>query len=152
MANSYGKQMSSDYPERCPTCGQPMPRDRGASLSCARDVYDYTRDYSLKDQEHFVVMCLSSRNKVLAERVVAIGTTNTVAVEPSDILRDAVKMGAVSIICVHNHPSGEVYPSPEDRTLTRRISKACEIMGIRLLDHVVIGAEGYYSFSDQGGV
>jgi DNA repair protein RadC len=125
----------------------------GRSVSCSCDVYDLYRfrlSGSLKEQ--FFVLTLNSRNVILSEELCALGTVNTVHVNPSQVLRQAVLRSAASIICLHNHPSGDPAPSPEDRVLTDRISRAASIMGVRMLDHIIITARSYYSFSDAGGL
>jgi DNA repair protein RadC len=123
----------------------------GCSVSCSRDVYDLYRlrlGRSLKEQ--FFVLTLNSRNVILSEELCALGTVNTVHITPSEVLRQAVLRSAASIICLHNHPSGDPAPSPEDRVLTDRISRAASIMGIRMLDHIIITPRSFYSFSDAG--
>lgn len=125
----------------------------GRSVSCSRDVYDLYRlrlGRSLKEQ--FFVLTLNSRNVILSEEMCALGTVNTVHVNPSEVLRQAVLRSAASIICLHNHPSGDPSPSPEDRALTDRIGRASSLMGVRLLDHIIITPRSFYSFSDAGGL
>jgi DNA repair protein RadC len=129
------------------------PEGTGVCFSCSREVFEsYRFRLGLCDQERFLVLALSSRNGVLAEETVALGTVNTVHVRPADILRPAIRTGAPSIICLHNHPSGDPSPSPEDRALTERIGKAASLVGVRLLDHIVVALSGYHSFSDTGGM
>jgi len=132
-----------------------LTRPAGPDLpfSCSRDVFEAFRfRLGLADQERFLVLALSSRNGLLAEEIVAMGTVNTVNVRPADILRPAIRTGAASIICLHNHPSGDPSPSPEDGALTERIGKAATLVGVRLLDHIVVALSGYHSFSDAGQI
>jgi len=125
----------------------------GMTVSSSRDVYDLFRPrIGMHLREHFLALALNSRNIILAEEVCAVGTVNTVHVHPSEILRQAILRGAASIICLHNHPSGDPTPSPEDRSLTQRVSRAASLMGIRFLDHIIIAPDSYYSFSDAGGL
>ena len=127
-----------------------LPAD-GATVSSSRDVYELFRSrLGSHHREHFLVLALNSRNIILAEDVCAVGTVNTVHVPPSEILKQAVLRSAASIICLHNHPSGDPTPSPEDRSLTQRISRAASLMGVRFLDHIIISLDSYYSFSDAG--
>jgi DNA repair protein RadC len=95
---------------------------------------------------------MNSRNQVTSESVVAIGSVNSVHVHPCEVLRSAVVAGSPSVLVLHNHPSGDPSPSPEDRSLTDRIASAAALMGIRLLDHVILAADSYYSFSDGGEI
>ena len=97
-----------------------------------------------------MVLTLNSRNIILSEDLCAVGSVNTVHIHPSEVLRQAVIDTAPSILCLHNHPSGDPSPSPEDRKLTDRISNAAALMGIRFLDHIIVTAGAYYSFSDAG--
>ncbi|UCF31440.1 MAG: DNA repair protein RadC [bacterium] len=125
----------------------------GPSISCSRDVFELFRYRpGMCDQEQFVVLALNSRNRILVEHTAAIGSVNTVHVHPSEILRPAVRYSAASIICLHNHPSGDPVPSYEDRSLTGRISSACALMGFRFLDHLILTPDSYYSFSDSGNL
>jgi DNA repair protein RadC len=125
----------------------------GFSVSCSRDVYDlYRRRIGASPKERFLVLTLNARNTILSEELCALGTVNTVHIHPSEVLRQAVLRSAASIICLHNHPSGDPTPSPEDRILTDRISRAASLMGVRLLDHMIVAPHSYYSFSDAGAL
>ncbi len=122
----------------------------GRSVSCSREVFDiYRHSFGLAKRERFMVLTLNTRNRIIAEDVAAIGTVNTVHVSPAEILRQAILNSAANIICIHNHPSGDPAPSAEDRSLTDRIARAASLMGIRLLDHLIITRDSYYSFSDS---
>jgi DNA repair protein RadC len=125
----------------------------GLSVSCSKDVYDLFRFRLVSlPREQFMVLTLNTRNRILSEDLCALGSVNTVHVHPSEVVRQAVIRSAPSIICLHNHPSGDPTPSPEDRLLTERISQAASIMGVRMLDHVIVAAQSYYSFSDAGAL
>ncbi len=125
----------------------------GLSVSCSKDVYDLFR-FRLASllREQFMVLTLNTRNRILSEDLCALGSVNTVHVLPSEVVRQAIIRSAPSIICLHNHPSGDPTPSPEDRLLTERISQAACLMGVRMLDHVIVAAKSYYSFSDAGAL
>lgn len=104
-------------------------------------------------QEHFAVLALSTRNQVLAVDVVAIGTVNACTVSPAMVYRRVLAHAdAAACIVGHNHPSGEVTPSQEDRALTKRLKDAGKVIGIDLLDHCVVSAVGepkWWSFKDH---
>ena len=102
-----------------------------------------------KEQEHLMAMYLNNQNQIVDERVISIGTKNRSLASPSDILRYAVRCNASSIIVAHNHPSGSVAPSGNDREFTRTIMECCKLFEIVLLDHVVVGRDTYYSFREQ---
>lgn len=102
-----------------------------------------------KEQEHLMAIYLNNQNQIVDERVISIGTKNRSLASPSDILRYAVRCNASSIIVAHNHPSGSVAPSGNDREFTRNIMECCKLFEIVLLDHVVVGRDTYYSFREQ---
>ncbi len=123
----------------------------GTTVSCSQDVYHLFRDrLAASAREQFLVLTLNTRNRILSEDLCAVGSVNTVHVHPSHVVRQAVLRSAPSIICLHNHPSGDPTPSPEDRALTDRITQAASLMGVRLLDHIIVAGPSYYSFSDAG--
>lgn len=102
-----------------------------------------------KEQEHLMAIYLNNQNQIVDERVISIGTKNRSLASPSDILRYAVRCNASSIIVAHNHPSGSVAPSGNDRDFTRTIMECCKLFEIVLLDHVVVGRDTYYSFREK---
>lgn len=102
-----------------------------------------------KEQEHLMAIFLNNQNQIVDERVISIGTKNRSLASPSDILRYAVRCNASSIIVAHNHPSGSVAPSGNDREFTRTIMECCKLFEIVLLDHVVVGRDTYYSFREK---
>lgn len=104
---------------------------------------------SLK-QEHFVVLFLNVKNQILHKQTIFIGSLNASIVHPREIFREAVKRSAASIICAHNHPSGNPTPSTEDIDVTKRLYEAGLLMGIELLDHVIIGDHQFISLKEKG--
>lgn len=102
-----------------------------------------------KEQEHLMAIYLNYQNQIVDERVISIGTKNRSLASPSDILRYAVRCNASSIIVAHNHPSGSVAPSGNDRDFTRDLMECCKMFEIVLLDHVVVGRDNYYSFREK---
>ncbi|MFP3879904.1 MAG: RadC family protein [Dehalococcoidia bacterium] len=91
-----------------------------------------------KKKEHFMVLCLDTRNRLISCRPVSIGSLDTSVVHPREVFKEAVSSSAASVIFVHNHPSGDPEPSKEDIELTRRLARAGEIMGIDVLDHIIV--------------
>ena len=104
---------------------------------------------SSKEQEHLMAVYLNTQNKIIDKRVISIGTKNRSCASPSDILRYAVRCNASSIIVAHNHPSGSVMPSANDREFTKVLMECCKLFEIVLLDHIVVGRDTYYSFREQ---
>ncbi|KLN97073.1 RadC family protein [Moellerella wisconsensis] len=103
-----------------------------------------------KDREVFIGVFLNNQNQIICYEEMFKGTLNKVEVHPREIIRFAIRMNASSIILAHNHPSGNPEPSLADRRVTERIDNACSLMGIKLLDHFVIGHKSCVSFADRG--
>jgi DNA repair protein RadC len=101
-------------------------------------------------KEHFVCLFLNTKNHVIHRETLSVGTLNASLVHPREVFRAAIKCSSASIICLHNHPSGDPTPSPEDVTLTRRLQEAGELVGIDVLDHLVIGDNRFISLKEQG--
>jgi DNA repair protein RadC len=117
----------------------------------SRQVFEhYARQLSGVKKERFYCLLLDTRNRFLHDERVSEGTLTASLVHPREAFRVAVREAASAVIFVHNHPSGDPSPSREDVELTRRLSEAGKILGIRVLDHVIVAEDGWYSFSDQG--
>jgi len=101
-------------------------------------------------KEHFVCLFLNTKNQVIARETLSVGTLNASLVHPREVFRAAIKCSSASIICVHNHPSGDPTPSPEDIAMTKRLQEAGELVGIDVLDHLVIGDNRFISLKEQG--
>ena len=93
---------------------------------------------------------LDAKNVSIGVNIVSIGTLTLSLVHPREVFKPAILLNAWAIIAVHNHPSGDSSPSPENRTLTTRLREAGDLLGIRLLDHLILGDDRHYSFADQG--
>ena len=103
-----------------------------------------------EEQEVLIVMLLDGRNHLLGEQTISRGTVSATLITPREIFVEALKYHAVSLILVHNHPSGDPTPSDCDREVTERVYTSGELLGIRLLDHIIIGDQKYVSFREQG--
>jgi DNA repair protein RadC len=101
-------------------------------------------------QEQLRVVLLDTKNRVLATELVCQGGLNAAVVRPADCFREAVRVGAASIILLHNHPSTDPTPSPEDVQLTADIARAGLLLGIELLDHIVLGGDAFVSLRERG--
>jgi DNA repair protein RadC len=99
-------------------------------------------------KEHFVLFLLDTRNHILKKEVVSVGTLDAALVHPREVFRSAIAANASQVIVAHNHPSGNPEPSAEDITITNRLKKAGELIGIELLDHVVVTKDSYQSFRE----
>lgn len=97
---------------------------------------------SHRPQEHFIAISLNGANEVIASRVLTIGLVNSSQIHPREVFSSAISDRATSIIVAHNHPSGNLSPSVEDKNVTEKLKNAGEILGIKLLDHVILGLGG----------
>ena len=102
------------------------------------------------DREQFLVCCLDAKNVSIGVNIVSIGSLTLSIVHVREVFKPAILLNSAAIIAVHNHPSGDPTPSLEDRTLTTRLREAGDLLGIRLLDHLILGDDRLYSFADQG--
>lgn len=104
---------------------------------------------ALEDREHFCAVLLSSKHHVLDVALVAIGTLNATLVHPREVFKEAIRQSAAAVLLAHNHPSGDPTPSPEDKALTAQLLAAGEILGIRVMDHLVLGDGRYTSLRER---
>lgn len=104
----------------------------------------------LESQEKFYCLYLNTKNQVVFEKTIFVGSLNASIVHPREVYKEALKWSAASIIVAHNHPSGDPTPSHEDIQVTRRLKEAGEILGIECLDHLIIGADRYVSLKEKG--
>ncbi len=125
-------------------------RPEGLKISKAADVEPLLLHYADRKQEHFITISLNGANEVITTRVVSIGLVNTTQVHPREVYADPITDRASSIIVAHNHPSGRLEPSKEDLAVTRKLKQAGDILGIKLLDHIIFSPKGLYSFLDHG--
>ncbi len=102
------------------------------------------------DREHFLICGLDAKHAVIGINVVSIGSLSLAIVHPREVFKPMILMNAAACLCAHNHPSGDITPSAEDRVLTKRLREVAELLGIPLLDHLILGDDRYYSFADQG--
>lgn len=109
----------------------------------------YKKRLENKKQEYFYCIYLDHRKKMIKEKLLFIGTINQSLVHPREIFKEAYLMSASSIICVHNHPSDQLFPSKADFELTKRLYEIGKLLGIPLNDHVIVGSSGYYSFYEN---
>jgi len=121
----------------------------GPRLAGASDVYAALLDLRCEDREHFVVFDLNVRHRVIARRIVHIGTLSNVEIHPREVFKPAIVNSASAIIICHNHPSSDPSPSALDVALTERLRQVGELVGIPVLDHVVFASEGYVSLAER---
>lgn len=127
-----------------------VPKEKPYKISSPVDVYNLmTPSLRFEQVEHFKILILDTKNNVRGVEHISTGSLNSSIVHPRETFKPAIKKSASSIILVHNHPSGESEPSHEDIVLTNRLDECGKILGIKVLDHVIIG-DYFYSFKEEG--
>jgi DNA repair protein RadC len=125
--------------------------EAGRPLRSSEDVFHHFAERLDKEKrEIFYVVLLNNKNRKIRDVKISEGSLTASLVHPREVFNPVIRESAAAVIFVHNHPSGDPAPSPEDIDITRRLKQVGEVMGIRVLDHVVIGRDKYYSFSDRG--
>lgn len=116
-----------------------------------QDAADYMMDaLRYLHQEHFVALYLNTKNQVIGQETLFVGTLNSSLVHPREVFREAIRKSAASLILLHNHPSGDPTPSKEDLDVTKRLVESGRLLGIEVLDHLVIGDGTYVSLKERG--
>jgi DNA repair protein RadC len=118
-------------------------------ISSASDIASYYME-KLKDlkKEHFIAVFLDSKNKIIKDEVISIGTLNASLVHPREVFKEAIKNSANAIILVHNHPSGDCEPSFEDYSITKKLKEAGELINVKFLDHIIVTGNNWVSASE----
>lgn len=118
-------------------------------ISYPTDILPAVRHYVTRPQEYFITISLNGAHEIIQTRVVSIGILNRTLIHPREVFADALKDRAASIIISHNHPSGNLDPSSEDKEVTTRLIEAGELLGIKVLDHIIFSNKNYYSFTEN---
>ncbi len=130
-----------------------MQTDERYVIRSPEDVSNYVmEDMRFLQQEHFDCLYLNTKNQVMHRKTVFIGSLNASIVHPREVFKEAFRRSAASIICLHNHPSGDPTPSREDIDVTKRLNEAGKVLGVELLDHIIIGDRKFVSLKEQGHV
>ena len=123
---------------------------KNIKLNNTEVVYKFYKDkIGDKKQEYFYCVYLDNQKKVLDDKLLFIGTINYSVVHPREIFKEAYLLGASAIICIHNHPGGNVLPSKQDIEITNNLVEVGKLLGIKVLDHIIICKEKYYSFLEN---
>ena len=133
--------------------GEPAEFPAGSPCRASEDVDRIARSiYGMldADKEHFLLLAMNNKNRINGFKVISTGSLTASLVHPREVWRAALHLCAAAVVFVHNHPSGEPQPSQENIELTRRLKETGDVLGIRVLDHVVLGNERFFSFSDRG--
>jgi DNA repair protein RadC len=131
--------------------GRRFLKDKKSELILsAKDVFDALKDIREIKKEHFYVFYLDTQNQEIKRDLISVGTLNESLVHPREVFEPAVQNLCAAVIVAHNHPSGLLEPSEQDKKVTKRLKEAGEVLGIALLDHVIVTKEGYFSFQEEG--
>ena len=130
--------------------GRRRVRVKGRTITQPRDIFMEVRHYASRSQESLIVVALNGAHESIGTIVATVGLLNKTIVHPREVFADAIKNRAAAIAIAHNHPSGNVEPSEDDKEVTRRLVQCGTILGIKVLDHIVFTDEKYYSFLEHG--
>lgn len=120
---------------------------KSIKLNSTKLVYEYYKPIlGEKKQEYFYCVYLDNSKKIIKDKLLFIGTINYSVVHPREVFKEAYMLSASSIICVHNHPTGNVLPSKQDLDITKNLIAVGNLLGIKIVDHVIVGKDNYYSF------
>ncbi len=127
--------------------------DVNNKITSPSDVVDMAKalfpELSYQVEERFIAIFLDTKNKYLNAEVISIGSINSSIVHPREVFKRALLYNSASIVCIHNHPSGETAPSREDNMITDRLKEIGQLIGINFLDHIIIGEDSYYSYKAE---
>ena len=119
-------------------------------ITTASRAYEYLHEYHHINRKYFIAITLDGASHLIEKRIISIGTLNQSLVHPREVFADAVSDRAAGIIIAHNHPSGQLEASHEDKMVTKRLKEAGKLMGIELMDHLIITKAGFLSFREEG--
>ena len=132
-------------------CSSPLRA--GDRFSSSREIFNgYRARFFSAKREYFYSLQLNSKNQLIREVLISVGSLNVSVVHPREVFSFAVRDSAAALILLHNHPSGDPTPSREDRDCTQRLVNGGKILGIRMLDHIIMGHDDYYSFADTSAI
>lgn len=126
---------------------------KNIKLTSAELVYKYYKEkLGDKKQEYFYAVYLDSNKKIIEDKLLFLGTVNYSLVHPREVFKESYLLGASAIICVHNHPGGNVLPSKQDMDITNNLIEVSKILGVKFLDHIIISKNNYYSFLENNDI
>ena len=129
--------------------GKRLNSENKPEVLSAEDVWKLCADIRDSKKEHFVAFYLDTQNRLIERQIISIGTLNASLVHPREVFEPTIKLSAASVIIAHNHPSGDIGPSLEDKVVTKRLKEAGKILGIDLADHVIVSKTAYLSFKQK---
>lgn len=127
------------------------PRRNKSEIGSPADiVYLFMEKMRYYKKEHFCILLLNTKGRVIEEKEISVGDLNSTLIHPREVFLHAVRRSAAAVVLVHNHPSGDPAPSPEDVEMTMRLVESADILGIRVVDHIIIGDGVYTSMKSEG--
>ena len=130
--------------------GRRMAGSKPRSCRSPESIFELIRHYGDRMQEHFLVIMLNGAHELMGVNVVTVGLVNRTVIHPREVFSDPLKTRATAIVLAHNHPSGNLEPSPDDLEATMRLRKAGVLLGIEVLDHIIFSSDGYMSMAESG--
>ncbi len=122
----------------------------GKSFTCAGDIYKSFGQFIREEQqESFYTLILDNKHRIIKNRLITRGTLNQSLVHPREVFAAAIQLRSAALVLIHNHPSGDPSPSEQDMAITSRLQEVGELVGIKVLDHIIVGRQGYFSFVDE---
>ena len=146
LKSSYLREVEIKFKKRRVKSGLPVDQP----VTDAELVYKIFKDLENETKEKLITISLDAKLKILCFEVVAIGSLSSVYVRPIEVIRTAIPWNPYGFIIVHNHPSGDSTPGPDDKRFTKELKKAIKTLGCELWDHIIIGENEYYSFAEKG--
>ena len=134
----------------CIEIGRRFSFSKARSCKEPARIFDIVRHYGDRLQEHFLVIMLNGAHELMGVNVVTVGLVNRTLVHPREVFSEPLKLRATAIVLAHNHPSGNLEPSPDDLEVTLRIKRAGILLGIEVLDHIIFSSDGYRSMMESG--
>lgn len=126
---------------------------KNKKMNHPRILFDYYKEQlKYKKQEYFYAIYLDIKGRIIKDQLLFIGTINYSIVHPREVFKEAYLTGATTIVLLHNHPSGDVIPSNNDYDTTSKLIQAGELLGVRIIDHIIVGKHKYYSFHENGDI
>ena len=148
IVNSLSDKRANLIKEVCCRYGEKR-KVEGDTFVNSREIYDHFKMRLRQEQESFICIYLDNKHRIISEKEISVGTLTKSIVHPRECFAPAIQLRAAAVILIHNHPSGEPEPSGADIKITKRLTEVGKLVGIKVLDHVIIG-DGYYSFVDEG--
>ncbi|MBN1352618.1 DNA repair protein RadC [candidate division KSB1 bacterium] len=124
-------------------------KPEGLKIKFPADVLPLIQHFADRKQEHFLCVSINGANEVMHVRVVSIGLVNKSHVHPREVFAEVISERASAVIVAHNHPAGDLTPSPEDIQITNQLKDAAKVLGLSFLDHIIFNRKGYYSFAEH---